>query len=150
MKDATSELRKYYYTTLQGITLDGDVVPVYDDEVNDSVAPYTRDSPPDKYIILSNQNSADQSAKCSFQERHTIQVDSAVIYPAYNGGFRVAEQLNAIVKERMLTDTAGAFDLDGFRVFRSREDLSRNLSEKTKVQNIYKRITIFNHSIAEN
>lgn len=150
MKDATTQLRTYYYNTLQGITYMGDAVPVYDNQVNDTVAPFTRDSPPDRYIVITNQNSADESAKCGFQERHTIQVNCYTVFAADNGGFQDAEQINQMVKERILLNTAGAFSLPDYKVYRSRQELSQNISELTKTQNIYRRFTIFNHSIAEN
>jgi len=149
MKDATTQLRTYYYNTLQGIVIDGFEIPVYSDEVNDSVAPYTRNEPPKYYIIISNQNSADESAKCNFAERHTIQVNSYTIFPVSNGGYSIAEAINEEVKERILLNTSGNFELQDYSVYRSRIDLSSNISEKTKTQNIYRRFTIFNHSIAE-
>lgn len=150
MKDATSQLRKYYIDQLQGnISVNGVNVPVYDDEVNDTVAPFTRNEPPVNYILIKNQNSNDISPKCGFQEEHAITTDSYATFPAYNGGFSTAELINEQIKALILTDTSGKFALTDFNVYRSRQTLSTNLSEKTKEQNIYRRITIFTHSIQE-
>jgi len=149
MRDAQTELRIKYIALLTGIQIDSVNVPIYSDEVNDTVAPYTRQSPPPVYIILSNQTSTDESVKCHFAGRYSMQVDSYTTYPAYNGSFLKSEILNNIVKQRILTTTSGNFPLTTFVCTRSRIDLTRNLSEKTKEQNIYRTITIFNHSIQE-
>ena len=149
MRDAQTELRIKYISLLSGIQIDGANVPIYSDEVNDTISPYTRDNPPHVYIILSNQTSTDESTKCYFGGRYSMQVDSYTTYPAYNGSFVKSELLNNLVKQRILTNTSGNFPLTTFEVTRSRIDLTRNLSEKTKEQNIYRTITIFNHSIQE-
>lgn len=149
MRDAQTELRTKYMQLLSGIVLDGVAVPVYSDEVNDTVAPFTRDNPPNIYIILSNQTSTDESTKCYFGGRYSMQVDSYTTYRAYNGSFNDSERLNNIVKQIILLDTSGVIYLPTFTCTRSRIDLTRNLSEKTKTQNIYRTITIFNHSIQE-
>jgi hypothetical protein len=149
MKDATTELRTYYFTILQGIEHDGDPVPVYDTILNDTITPYTRNNPPSKYIILSNQNNVPDMAKCQFGGRHTIQVDSYGVFNTDEGGSMIAEEINNLVCERVLPDTAGSFDLPNFTCVRSRWDLSRNQNDYTKTQNIYRRITIFNHTIVE-
>ena len=149
MKDAQTELRIKYIALLTGIQIDGVDVPIYSDEVNDTISPWTRVNAPPVYIILSNQTSTDESTKCYFGGRYSMQVDSYTTYPAYNGSFVKSELLNNLVKQRILTDTSGDFALINFAVTRSRIDLTRNLSEKTKEQNIYRTITIFNHSIQE-
>ncbi len=135
MKDAQTELRIKYIELLSGIMLGSFVVPIYSDEVNDLFTPYTRDNPPPAYIVLSNQTSTDESTKCYFGGRYSMQVDSYTTYPAYNGSFVKSETLNGIVKQRILTTTSGIIPLTNFACTRSRIDLTRNLAEKTKEQN---------------
>jgi len=144
MKDATTELRKSYIALLADIGY-----PVYSDEVNDTIAPYTRDNPPKQYIILSNQSNADLNIKQKYQSRHTIQVDCVTIYPAYNGSSLASETMADQVLQRIVTDYSNAIPITGFNCYKTNLDLSRQQDEKTKVANYYKRILIFSHYIEQ-
>jgi hypothetical protein len=150
MKDATSALRLRYTQLLSGLTFDGIIVPVYSDEVNDTVEPFTRDDPPRYYIILSNQNQAQaDNNKSDFKNTYSIQVDCIAQYPPYNGSFLKAEQLTEQLKEIIMPDVQADIDIPGYTSYKTTCN-SFNLSEKTKVQNIFRRITIFNHLLKEN
>lgn len=147
MKDASTELRAFYYDLLKNITFNSKPIQVYDTYVN--YADQLNDGETKYYIVLSSQTAVPEMGKCKFGARHTIQVEAIATYPASQGAFKEAEAIANIVNALVLPNTSGSFDLPSFTVWRSRYDLSRQLSEQTKTQNIFRKVTIFNHSIEE-
>jgi hypothetical protein len=149
MKDASTAIRDAYLTALADIMVNSELVPVYDTQVNDTIAPYTRRNPPKNYIILSNQTFTDRSPKCGFQTNQTMQVMCMTTFPAYSGNRSLSEQINSIVCQRVMVDRQTDLALVGFSNLETRVDLSRNQEEFTKDQNIFSKITIFSHIIQE-
>lgn len=148
-KDATTELRKSYIKLLSDIIINDKLIPVYDTQVNDTVEPYTIDSPPSAYIIISNQNSYPRDNKQAFEELHTIQVTVYTLFPVNQGGFYLVEQIDEQVKALILGDKGSSIEVKGFNCYVTKLDLSRGDIEASKTNNIFKRTTIFNHYLTQ-
>lgn len=154
MKDATLAVRVAYDKLLNRLiyTRDGvdTFVPVYNEEVNDTHCPYTRENPPSYYIILSNQTEVQTDInKCGFNSVQSIQVDCCAVYPAYNGAYNEAEEISSIVREIIMQSVQSQIEIEDFKCYKTELALSRQLAEKTKALNIYRKITTFNHSLKE-
>ncbi len=149
MRDATTELRKAYLQLLSNITVDGLLIPVYAEMINDSIKPYSLANKPKHYVILNNQNSFDRSNKQTFDFLHTIQSTVYTWYPKEQGSSVLAEKIDEIIKDRVITQRGVQIPVTGFNCYMSKVDLSRGDTEFTTQNYIFKRITIFNHFIEQ-
>lgn len=69
MRDSGTQLRRAYYTALNGnITIDGNDVPVYDGKVEDPKSD-------EVYILFMDQTDQDKSSKSHFAVETTITID---------------------------------------------------------------------------
>lgn len=125
-------------------------IPVYADQVDDSISPYTRDNPPKYYVVISNILERDGSNKQTFITETSIQIDCYSMFSVGSGHWEKTELMADYVKQLMLPDHIGRLFLStGFNCFRGSLDLARQQPEFTKNYNLYRKIIIFSHSIEE-
>lgn len=125
-------------------------IPVYADQVDDSITPYTRDEPPKFYVVISNILEADASNKHTFETRTSIQLDCYSRFPVGSGHWEKTELMADYVKQLLLPDHIGRIFLSTeFNLYRGSLDLARYQPEFTKYYNLYRKIIIFSHSVEE-
>lgn len=155
MRNAATALRQKYIEMLTNgkkmIAIDGHNIPVYDTFINDNFAPeYSRAKKPAFYWIISNATAVDTSLRQKFRADYTIQLDSFTIYGPGQGGNLLCDKMEDEAMQRIMKDQVGAFDITGFSCRETRLELSRPEFTQLKDNSfVYRKITIFRHSIEE-
>jgi len=125
--------------------------PVYDEDVNDTVTPYTRDDPPPAYYVITNQTAVNNSYKCSFNNQVSIQIDCITWQDGYSTSKVKAEELANWLGVNLFVDNQADFSdmLPDWNVWQGRIEMSRFLIEPLRSQTVVRKIIIISHQIQE-
>jgi hypothetical protein len=122
-------IREALFTLLDGIEVDGEVIPCYDTRVSGV-------DDPDYYILMSSQtNTVDKSVKCGYRWESEIVIDINTRYGGYgNPGDRTLA--NAILDE--VRDLTQDITVDGFDVVTVTQTFPNDLFLETESYNIFR------------
>jgi len=146
MKDISQPLRDSYIAKLSASDW-----PVYDEDVNDTVATYTRDNPPPAYYVITNQTAVNNSSKCLFNNQASIQIDCVTWQNGYSTSKVKAEELANWVGVNLFDKNQADFSdmLPDFNVWQGRIEVSRIQIEPLRSQTVVRKILIISHQVQE-
>jgi hypothetical protein len=144
LKDSSYAIRVAYMAKLKPLLkYAGVVVPVYD-----SIVP---DTAPNYFVVIKDQNEADDSNKCGFMSDVHVTLDVVTRFPPGSGTGTVRDnilgQINAIICS---TDASKRLDLTpDFKVMNSVRTLTRPIDEPSTTGNILRKVVIFKHKVQQ-
>ena len=96
--------------------------------------------PAEAYIVLLNQTSNDDSAKCMRNDIASIQIQITTVFPANKGGSSTAEKISELVMARLFTEDGlnSTLDLgDDMTAWRGRMEGCINIPYDTNTNRIW-------------
>jgi hypothetical protein len=147
MFEVQSELRKAYLEKLSTVSINGTVIPFYDERVGPK--------PPmigtaTAYGIITNQTADDILIKCGFYQDCSITIDIVTKYPKQMGGKLLSEQISNQVQQLLRTgNTADYPEMEGFQIVTTRKIIDRSITEDNLMDTIYRKIITFTHKIKQ-
>ena len=137
MRDSAKFIREAYINLLSPLTVDGVVIPFFDEIVNPnaSLASYLG---ADCYIVFSGQNEVETTNnRCSFRENVAVTLQIFAEYPLGSGGKRAVENISdAILQQLRVLNEPGISLASPFQVLQTRK-----LSAQTLIFNGMKNTT---------
>jgi len=141
MKSVTLGVRTAFVQALQGITFEGEAIPVWEEVANPGKANLTIGNVDvEAYIIIQNQTANDMSAKCRRTDQTSIQVQINTLFPIGSGGSWIAEQISELVCDKLFTATNLGTSIvmpEPFQMWRSTLESSRNIPYQTDVNFVW-------------
>lgn len=146
MKDVSQPLRDSYLTKLSGLAW-----PVYDEDVNDTYPPYSREDKPPAYILITNQYENTNSNKCSHNSEAFIQLDCVTWQDSFSTSKVQAEAMSNAIGLAIFGSLQADFSdmLPDFNVWQGRIVQRRFIIEHLGTQTVVRKIIIISHQIQE-
>lgn len=145
MKEISARVRKGYLDKLEGISLNGISIPVYDT--------FAASDAPSYYILLKDINAEeDASIKNVIMQDVNITVDVVTKFTTTGAGSLTSELIGGIVTQLIAPNsTTDYINLaPDFQVLTTRKLKDSPLNTDTGTEKEYRRILIFNHKVKEN
>lgn len=141
MKEVAYDFRVAIIGMLQGITFDGNPVPVWGKVVPPSVDP--------PYITIPTQSSVDDSAKDIFFTDHTINIE-IVVRSMEGGNFGDADLIANDVKQRLYSLRSADYPvIPGFGIVDLKFESDTDLSDYTGSYWYFRKVLTFTAKIQE-
>lgn len=149
MLEVSDSLRAAYVTLLSGLTIDGVVIPVFDERVSGPTAQiFYGSTPVECYILLHDQTETDISPKCNFETECSIQVDINTKFPKGTGGKYLSERISNQVKQIIYPSPNIALPMGSdFQCYGTRLNMSKGLTEFDTATDNYRKVLLFIHRV---
>lgn len=149
MREVSHHLRKAYLDLLNPLTVEGVVIPIFDERVNPKITIPTFKGGK-SYVLIRDQNEVETTNhQCSFRKTATISLDIICKYPLNVGSKLSTELISDAIQQVINTFNSQAVTFAGFQVFNTRLETSRNIVENGDTETAYRKILVFSHSIYE-
>lgn len=154
MKEIKHILRKAYLDRLNGaITYLGVNIPVDQDYLNGAPAliQIGNSTPIEAYVILQNQTVTDNSPFCHVNQDTTLQLDVVTVFNANSGNSSHAELITQAIFDLLFTTDAKriTFSLTDLNLWRGWLENSRQITQESADDKIFRNVLIFQHSISQ-
>ena len=147
MFEVQSELRKAYLEKLSTVSINGTVIPFYDERVG---AKPPMIGTATAYGIITNQTANDILIKCGFYQDCSITIDIVTKYPKQMGGKLLSEQISNQVQQLLRTGNTSDYpEMEGFQIVTTRKIIDRGITEDNLMDTIYRKIITFTHKIKQ-
>jgi hypothetical protein len=147
MFEVSSELRKAYLATLSTVTVQGVVIPFYDELMGSKVA---KIGFADAYCLITDQTSSDILIKCGFYQDVRISIDIVTKFPKNKGGKLLCEQISNEIQKLIRTGNTTDYPaMDDFKIITCVKTLNRSIIEENIDNTVFRTILTFNHKIQQ-
>lgn len=150
MKNVNLALRKAYVAALTGLQYGGKTIPVYEEEMQGTVA--TLADGTQAYIILLNQTSNNDSPKCVRTDFASIQIQITTVWPSNKGGSRVAQEISEVIMATLFPDKFYSTSIvlpSPFNMWQSFLESCRPIQYDTTTNRVWIEQMIMSHRISQ-
>lgn len=149
MKEVSHLLRQAYADLLTPLTVEGVVIPVFDERVNpNATIPTYRDGK--AYVLITDQNEVENTTnRNNISKACTISLDIVTKYQLNSGGKLASELISNEIQQIIRVLLTNPVTIAGFQVMLTRLELSRSFVENGSTETAYRKLLVFNHKIYE-
>ena len=137
MRTPDKWIRKYFATTLAGLTVQGKAIPISDFRIPTNSTAYI--------LMTTVDKSHDQETKCNKVWNFSQTLDIVTVYDGNTGSRLLCDDIHEAV-----LNACENIQIENFTVLDKGCDFAPDLSSATSTQSIFRKIIIFNIKLKEN